>query len=43
MPIMESLENDNEEVMFWLTEIEAHEAMQDHPYAQALGYMVFEM
>jgi hypothetical protein len=43
MPIMESLENDHEEVMFWPTEIEAHEAMTQHPFAQEFGYEVFTM
>ena len=43
MPIMESLENDHEQVMFWPTRQDAHEAMIQHPYAQSFGYKVFNM
>ena len=43
MPIMESLENDNEQVMFYPTRQAAHDDMTQHPYAQTLGYEVFSM
>ena len=43
MPIVTEDESGEQQVKFWDTELDAVNAMEEHPFASRLGYDVFEM
>ena len=43
MPITTDDSYGNDEIAFWEMAREARAAMKDHPFAQAIGFEIFEM